>query len=376
MSRFIGAEQVALIKSRVDMAQLMGEYTALKGWGSKMVGCCVFHQERTPSMNVYLDSCTYHCFGCGAHGDAITLLQEKERVDFGEAIELLARRVGHVIVYKQGEAGAKDVPASDRAACLAAMEFATTCYEHALWRSDEPGAGAARDYLLGRGLSEATCRTFRLGWSVGRGALLAEASAHGHAIEALRAVDLVMDRKDGSSGDRFWQRIMFPICDRFGAPIGFSARLMPAAEAEAKANGSGVGKYINTKGTKLYDKGRVVWNFHRAREAVKAVKAEKDRRVIVQEGPTDVMAAYQAGFPECVAIMGKEMSAEHLRTLGLPVGESGTVYILLDGDAAGTDGARKAAMVSLATGVPVRIARLDGGKDFAALASAEGLQTA
>jgi DNA primase len=366
--RFIGTEQVRAIKSRVDIVQLMGEYSTLKKAGGSFVGCCAFHQERTPSMNVYPDKGTYHCFGCGAHGDAIELVKEKERVEFGDAVELLARRVGHTITYSEGAAGDSGARAGEREACLAAFEFATAFYSHTLWASRDQLVVTARDYLASRGLTEATCRRFRLGWAPGRGALIAEGAAHGHPLEVLKKVDLAVEREGRAPGDRFWERITFPICDRFGSPIAFSARLLPAAEAKVKAEGGKVGKYVNSTTTPLYDKSLIVFNLHLARESVKArVKVELPIRLIVMEGPTDVMAAAQAGVGECVAVLGTAMTVDHVRQLGGLLGERGHLYILLDGDKAGAAGAVKAAKTVLAAGVQARIATLEGGKDTCAL---------
>jgi DNA primase len=355
MAGFLGEEQVRQVKDRVDLVQLMGEYTPLRKSGSQFTGCCAFHQERTPSMYVYPDQQTYHCFGCGAHGDAISLIREKERLEFTDAVELLAKRVGIVLKRdKQSEA-----MRSDRDALVALYEFTTAFYERTLWESRE--AQEARDYLASRKLGLEVCKRFRLGWAPGSGQFVAEARRKNFSTELLLKGDLAVDR-DGRVGDRFYQRVSFPICDRFGNPIAFSSRLLPAAEKAAKEAGRGVGKYINSTDTPLYHKGSTVFNLHRARTA------SRDRgRIIVMEGPTDVMAADQAGYGECVAVLGTALTADHAKQLGNLVGADGRVVLLLDGDRAGQASSIKAVRTFLSVGVPVRVAMLPDELDPAEL---------
>ncbi|MBA3707724.1 MAG: DNA primase [Planctomycetes bacterium] len=355
MRAFIGEEQVRQVKDRVDMVQLMGEYTPLRKSGSQFTGCCPFHQERTPSMYVYPEQQTYHCFGCGAHGDAISLIREKERLEFSDAVEMLAKRVGIVLKFDRQT----DASRSERDSLVALLEFATACYERTLWNSDH--AAEARAYLASRKLSVEVCTRFRLGWAPGGGQLVAEARAKGFSHDLLLKADLAVDR-NGRIGDRFFERVTFPICDRFGNPIAFSARLLPAAERAAKEAGRGVGKYVNSTDTPLYHKGGTVFNLHRARTA------SRDRgRIIVMEGPTDVMAADQAGYHECVAVLGTALTADHAKQLGNLVGAEGRVVLLLDGDRAGQANSLKAVRTCLSVGVPVRVAVLPDELDPAEL---------
>jgi DNA primase len=354
---FIGDEQVRQIKSRIDLVQLMGEYTPLRKAGANFSGCCPFHQERTPSMHVYTDQQTYHCFGCGAHGDAITLVREKERVDFADAVELLARRAGITIAYQ--DQGRSQMARGERDGLIAAVEFAVAFYERMLWESD--GGAEAREYLVKRALSHAVIKRFRLGWSPGHSTLVDEARRKGLDVNLLMKTDLAVER-NGRPADRFYERVMFPLDDRFGNPIAFSARLLPAAERQAKEEGRGVGKYVNNTDTPLYHKGSAVFNLHRARTVC------RDRnRLIVMEGPADVIAADEAGFGECVAVLGTALTSEHARQIGNLVGGAGRLIIMLDGDRAGQANALKAIRTCLAVGVPVRVATLPDELDPAEL---------
>ncbi len=348
MSGFIGEDQVRTVKNHIDLVQLMGEYTSLKKAGANFTGCCVFHQERSPSMYVYADQQTYHCFGCGAHGDVISLVREKEHLEFSDAVEFLARRAGITLTYEK--TGRNQLARGQRDDLMQVVEFATSFYERQLW--DTPDGAEARAYLASRHLSPATCRRFRLGWSPGRGRLVEEARRQGFSTKALLALDLAVER-DGRINDRFYERVMFPISDRFGHPIAFSARLLPAAERKAKEEGRGVGKYVNNTDTPLYHKGAIVFNLHRAR-----LIARDRGRLMVMEGPTDVMAADDAGFGECAAVLGTALTVEHAKQLGNIVGVSGRLIILLDGDRAGQTNALKAVRTCLQAGVPVRIAMM------------------
>lgn len=354
---FIGDDQVRLIKTRIDLVQLMGEYTPLRKSGGNFTGCCAFHQERTPSMYVYAEQQAYYCFGCGAHGDAITLIREKEHLEFADAVEFLARRAGIAITYQN--TGKNQMARGERDDLMKVVEFAVGFYERQLWEA--PEAAEARDYLASRHLTQAACKRFRVGWSPGRGRLIDEARRNELPLKALLATDLAVDR-DGRSVDRFFERVMFPICDRFGQPIAFSGRLLPAAERKAKEEGRGVGKYVNNTDTPLYHKGGTVFNLHRARTV------SRDRgRLIVMEGPTDVMAADEAGYQECVAVLGTALTPDHAKQLGNLVGSTGKLIILLDGDRAGQANSLKAIRTCLQAGVPVRVATLPDELDPAEL---------
>jgi DNA primase catalytic core len=359
MSGFLGDDQVRRVREAIDLVQLMSEYTPVRKSGANFACCCPFHQERSPSMYIYTGDQHYYCFGCKAHGDAITLIREKENVAFSDAVEMLAKRAGIELVWKQGAGRGRD-ERGERDRQLAALELACAFYESSLWESME--AQAARDYLLvRRRLSEETCRRFRVGWAPGRGQLMEVARDRGVEANLLASLDLAVERT-GRLTDRFFERITFPICDRFGHPLAFSARLLPEAEAAAKAAGRGVGKYVNNTDTPLYHKSSNVFNLHHAR-----ISCRDEGRVVVMEGPTDVMAADQAGFRACVAVLGTALTPEHAKQLGTLIGREGRLILLLDGDRAGQENALKAARTCLAAGVPAQVAILPDELDPAEL---------
>lgn len=359
MPGFLGEDQVRRVREAIDLVQLMSEYTPVRKSGANFTCCCPFHQERSPSMYIYTGDQHYYCFGCKAHGDAITLIREKENVSFTDAVEMLAKRAGIELAWQQGSGRSRD-ERGERDRQLAAAEFACAYYERCFWESVE--AQAARDYMLGRRrLSEETCRRFRVGWAPGRGQLIDAGRRQGVDPNTLAQLDLAVER-NGRLTDRFFERVTFPICDRFGHPLAFSARLLPEAEAAAKAEGRGVGKYVNNTDTPLYHKSSNVFNLHHARLACR-----DERRVVVMEGPTDVMAADQAGFKACVAVLGTALTPEHAKQLGTLVGREGSLIMLLDGDRAGQENALKAARTCLGAGVPAKVAILPDELDPAEL---------
>jgi DNA primase len=177
-------------------------------------------------------------------------------------------------------------------------------------------------------------------------------------------LDLAVER-DGRLRDRFYERVTFPICDRLGLPIAFSARLLPEAERRAKEEGRGVGKYINSTDTPLYHKGKAVFNLHQARQAVKDAGF-----LAVMEGPTDVMAAWQAGLTSCVAVLGTALTPEHAKVLGQTTAGARLV-LLFDGDRAGQTNALKAVRTCLAAGVSCSVAALPDDLDPSELLTEE-----
>ncbi len=361
MGGFIGEEQLRRVREAVDLVDVLGDYTTLQRAGGQFRGLCPFHQERTPSFYAYPDDQHYHCYGCGAHGDVITLIREKENLEFVDAVELLARRAGIQLEYE--DRGKQHLRRGRRQSLSEVMERATAFYERMLWEH-ESGA-EARAYLAERGLDPAVCREFRLGWAPGRGRLVAAARRAGIAIADLGELDLAVERQ-GRWADRFFERLIFPICDRFGHPVAFSGRLLPAAQRAAKEAGRSVGKYINSTETPLFKKGEVVFNLHRARRICRQAG-----RLIVMEGPTDVMAAAQAQTGECVAVLGTALTERHARQMGTIAGD-GRIFLLFDGDAAGRTTSIKTAGLMLGCGVPCRVALLPSGADPAELLGGGG----
>jgi DNA primase len=350
-------DSIERLREAVDMVDLVGSRTDLRRVGSRWVGLCPFHDERTPSFSVNADQGLYHCFGCGVGGDAIGFIRETEALDFAEAVELLAERY-NVELKREREDPAEEERRKRRGRLLALLERTTAFYEKYLWASDD--ARAARDYLAGRGLSEETLRAFRVGWAPsGWDKLLTGAQRDGFAFEELIAAGLAQQKRSGKGGvDRFRERIMFPLADARGRVLGFGARTMRSDDPA---------KYINTSENEIYHKGRQLFGIDKAR-----VAAAKSGRLVVVEGYTDVLALHQAGVVETVAIMGTALTEHQLAELARAAGAEGVVYLALDADSSGQQAMLRAAELAEQRDVELRVVQMPEGVDPAELVAAEG----
>jgi len=350
-------DSIERLREAVDMADLVSSRTDLRRVGSRWVGLCPFHDERTPSFSVNADQGLYHCFGCGVGGDAIGFVRETEALDFAEAVELLAERY-NVELKREREDPAEEERRKRRGRLLALLERTTAFYEKYLWASDD--ARAAREYLVGRGLSEETLRAFRVGWAPsGWDKLLTGAQRDGFSFEELIAAGLAQQKRSGKGGvDRFRERIMFPLSDARGRVLGFGARTMRSDDPA---------KYINTSENEIYHKGRQLFGIDKAR-----VAAAKSGRLVVVEGYTDVLALHQTGVVETVAIMGTALTEHQLAELARAAGAEGVVYLALDADSSGQQAMLRAAELAEQRDVELRVVQMPEGVDPAELVAAEG----
>ncbi|HUB10670.1 MAG TPA: DNA primase [Acetobacteraceae bacterium] len=339
------------LRSRTPLAAVVGRRVKLARSGRQMKGCCPFHNEKTPSFYVYEDG--YHCFGCGAHGDAITFVMQTQGAGFMEAVQQLAAEAGLQVPLPSPEAAEVEQRRHDLAAVLQAAQDS---YQRRLYL---PEGRHALAYLRGRGLSEATIRQFGLGWSgEGRGALAAGLARDG--ITADRLVEAGLMRRDDETGriyDLFYNRVMFPIRDRRGRVISFGGRIL----------GDGQPKYLNGPETDLFSKRRNLYALDLAREAVRG-----GARLVVVEGYMDVIALHQAGFGGAVAPLGTALTEEQLSELWRISPEP---VLCFDGDAAGARAAARAAELALPLLAPdrtLRIATLPGGEDPDTLVRRQG----
>jgi DNA primase len=351
-------ESVERVKDAVDMVALAGARTDLRRVGSRYTGLCPFHDERTPSFSVNAEHKLYHCFGCGASGDAIRFAQETEGLDFREAIEFLAERTGVELVLEREDPRAEE-RRRRRERLLRLVERAAGYYARYLWDSQE--AGRARAYLEGRGLGEEVLREFRVGYAPSAwDRVLTAAQRDGFAVEELVASGLAQQGRQGGWYDRFRGRIMFPLADARGRVLGFGAR---AVREEQRP------KYLNTSENDVYRKGDHLFGLHLARGA-----ASRARRMLVVEGYTDVLALHQVGIRDSVAIMGTALTEAQLRELAIAVGSAGTVYLALDADRAGQEAMLRAARGAQQRDVQLRVVEMPEGTDPADLVAAEGAE--
>jgi DNA primase len=329
---------VERVRAASDVVEVIGQTVQLKRVGRNWTGLCPFHNEKSPSFSVNPDRQFYHCFGCKAGGDVFRFVQETEKVEFLEAVELLSRRAG--IPVPERRAGERAV----RAPLLEALEQAATNYEQ--WLADPERGRAVREYLGSRGIAHETVRAFRLGlapegWENLTGRLVPRAGE-----EVLVQAGLAV-RREGKSGvyDRFRDRLMVPLIGPGGAVVGFGARSL----------GDQPPKYLNSPETSVYHKGSFLFALEAARRY-----ADAAGEIVVVEGYFDAIALHQAGLTHTVATSGTALTADQARLLRRAAPRVALTY---DGDEAGRDAMMRSLAVLLAEGLEVVVLDLPQGED-------------
>lgn len=327
----IDPDSVEQVRQAADLVELLRGRVELVRRGGRWWARCPFHDERSPSFTILPDHRNYYCFGCGAKGDAITWMREREgAASFNEAVEGLAERFGVDLRYQQ----VSPQEEAQRAAStrrLQLLERARDFYAAYLWKADE--AKVARDYLTERGFDADLLRRFHVGYAPGAGAILTRrAQAEGYSRQEL--ADAGLARRDG--GDFFTSRIMFPIADGRGRVQGFGGRTLDPNERA---------KYVNSPEGQSFRKRRLLFGLDLARAV-----ASRQGWIAVAEGYTDVLALAKAGVDAAVACMGTSLTNEQLRLLARAADE---VRVCFDGDQAGQDAAWRS--VEAAAGVAARL---------------------
>ncbi len=328
------------ILGRVDLLDVVSEHVNLKRRGRRWVGLCPFHTEKTPSFTVTPELGLFKCFGCGKGGDIFSFVQSRENVSFMEALKILADRAGVELEHVQrGPSGEPNRAELAKVNAWAERFFRSCLLSDAIGRQ-------AREYLQSRQVIEATAERFGIGLATDGGPGLREAAGRaGIDLNHLRAADFVRGDEGGRVYDTFRNRLMFPIRDATRRVIGFGGRTLTDDRA----------KYLNTRQTVLFDKGRGLYGIELARDTITA-----RRRAIVVEGYTDCIAAHQAGFTETVATLGTALADAQVDLLRRYCDE---IILLFDSDQAGEAAADRAIRVALPRCVAVRLARIPEGKD-------------
>lgn len=312
------------LRARTSLSALIGRSTKLQRAGREWKACCPFHKEKTPSFTVSDEKGFYHCFGCGAHGDAIRWLTDARGLAFMDAVKELADAAGMAVPAPDPRAQAR----AERAAGLyEVMEAAAAWFAEQL---DGLEGAAARAYLVQRGISEATRHRFGFGFAPDARGKLKSALRHFGEDRLVEAGLLIQpEDEEREPYDRFRGRLTFPIRDVRGRVIAFSARILGAGEP----------KYLNSPDTPLFDKGRTLFNLDQAGAA-----AREAGRIVVVEGQMDVIALDQAGIREAVAPLGTALTEAQL---GLLWRLSPSPTLCFDGDSAGQKAAVRAALRAL-----------------------------
>ncbi len=332
MAGRIRDEDIAVVRERSPVADIVGEYVALRpAGGGNLKGLCPFHEEKSPSFNVTPARGFFYCFGCAAGGDVISFVQQIDHLSFAEAVERLAARAGIQLRYEQG--GAAPIRQQGQRARLAeANRVAATFYADQLGRAE---AAPAREFLARRGFDAAVAEPYGCGYAPSTwDAVTSLLLGRGYTPAELVTAGLSRQSSRGSLIDRFHRRLLWPIRDIAGDVVGFGARrLFDDDPIEAK--------YLNTPETPLYRKSQVLYGVDLAKREI-----ARRRQAVVVEGYTDVMACHQAGVPTAVATCGTAFGAEHVSVLRRLLMDndslSGEVIFTFDGDEAGMRAAERA----------------------------------
>ena len=332
MAGLIRQSDIDEVRSRTNIADIVGDYVTLKSAGvGSMKGLCPFHEERSPSFHVRPQVGFYHCFGCGEGGNVFTFLQRMDHVSFKEAVERLAAKIGYELHYEDGAAATDH---GNRSRILAANQAAADFFVAQLATTDaEPG----RRFLGERGFDQSAAERFGIGFAPKGGVLAKHLKAQGFSEEELVTAGLLGRGDRGDVYDRFRGRLVWPIRDVTGQTLGFGARKLLDDD-----NGP---KYLNTPETPVYHKSQVLYGLDLAKRDI-----ARGRQVVVVEGYTDVMACHLAGVTTAVATCGTAFGLDHIKVVRRLIGDvdnadttgTGEIVFTFDPDEAGQKAASRA----------------------------------
>ncbi len=339
------------IRSKADIAQIIGRHIQLRRAGRNLKGLCPFHNEKTPSFSVNAEKGFYYCFGCQAKGDVFAFLMTMEGTSFGEAAEKLAAELG-IAIPETTEDGFQQKKRSNRRAMLEVVKIATQFYMQQLHSTQ---GATARTYLQKeRGIGDIVANKFQLGFAPDSWDGLSKHLLDNHSgqVAAATMAGLIIQRKTSGFYDRFRNRLMCPIHTISGDVVGFSGRTLLST---TEANNDGAAKYINSSESTIYKKSDLLFGSHQAREAIR-----KTGRVILVEGNFDVLRLAEAGVEEVVAPLGTALTQQQV---GLLKRVASHVVLLYDGDNAGKKAALASLQVCVANNLETRILALPDGED-------------
>jgi DNA primase len=339
----MAGDAVAEVKARLDLIEVIGGYVTLHRAGRELTGLCPFHPEKTPSFTVSPERQVWYCHGCHEGGDLFKFIEQIERIDFRQALEMLADRAG--VELEKGSGAARGAGRRRRRS-IELNGKAQAYYQHVLWSS--PAGGAGRALLVDRGVEETLARRFGIGFAPaggsGEDALARYLTGKGGAtVDELVEAGLVHPQRGGRTRDRFRDRLVFPIRDERADVLGFGARALGDAKP----------KYLNSPDSAAYHKSAAIFGLDLARNAI-----VREHTAVIVEGYFDVIAAHAAGVEHTVASSGTALTREQVHSLGR-IAE--TLILCFDGDDAGRVAATRAVDVIAADGVQARICRLPSG---------------
>ena len=336
------------IKENLSITEVVSTYIRLEKSGAQYRARCPFHNERTPSFYVSPERKSFHCFGCQVHGDIFTFVEKIENIPFVEALKILADRAG--ISLKDSQ------KSKEETRLVALLKDVTEHLEKNFHNSPE-----AREYILGRGITEETIKTFHIGYAKNEWRdLFMFLSSKGYQPEEMVEAGVVIEARDDTGKtkgwyDRFRGRVMFPIRNVSGVTVGYSGRIMPVLVDPTVAQG----KYVNTPETALYHKSKILFGYDTAKKSMAESKS-----VVVVEGQMDLCMSYQAGIHNTVAVSGTAFTDEHIHIIKR---FCDSVILSFDTDDAGQNAFKKTALLCLLGGLDVYVVDDIGTKDPADL---------
>lgn len=336
------SDQVDEVKQKTDIVSVIGESVALKKAGRNFKGNCPFHTEKTPSFMVSPELQMYKCFGCSEAGDVFTFLQKQEGMDFPETLKVLAEKAGVKLKPMKGR------NFSEKEVLYETVLATSKFYQYILLK--HPMGKRALEYLKkDRGLSEKTIKEFKLGFSP-KGATGVSAfflkKKKKDPVDFVKAGILIKGR--GGYFDRFGGRVIFPLFDHRGNPIGFAGRLLPEDKRD-------LAKYINSPETLIYHKSNVLYGLDKTRSFIKQKK-----EVVVVEGELDLISSWEAGVKNVIATKGTALTAEQVKLLSRFTEK---LVLALDSDFAGNEAALRGMVVAQNEGLEIMVAKLGKYKD-------------
>ena len=344
---------IAQIKARLRIEDVIGRHVELRPSGTRLVAPCPFHQETKPSFSVNPEGGFYYCFGCQASGDIIEFYRSINGLEFGEAVEALAREAG-LEVRKRPEYRAPGE--ISRSECLDMHALAAVFYKEMLGRG--PGK-AAREYIEARGLASGIVDRFSLGWAPAAwNELRDHLRGRGFSEVLAEKAGLVSKSAKGSYYDRFRERLIFPIMNLSAQTVAFGGRSL--------VDGDGP-KYLNSSETPIYTKGEHLYGLYQARRAMSHSKS-----VLLTEGYVDVLSLHQFGFENSCGVLGTALTPEQVHRLSGLVGQ---VDLVFDGDNAGRKAALRSAEMILAQGLKCRVLCLPDGEDVDSVLQKNGRES-
>ena len=335
----------ARIKEEADIVQIIGECVELKRSGTRFLGLCPFHGEKTPSFSVHSGQQFFHCFGCGESGDVFSFMMKYHGLDFPEAVKTLAGRY-HIQLPERRRSREEELQAKNRELLFAINEKAATLYSQYL--KESKGAKAALGYLRKRGVTEEVLSRFRIGYAPAveiEGWNYLGEKVSGIELRAAIEAGLLVEKEQGGTYDRFRDRIVFPISDISGRVCGFGGRIV----------GEGQPKYLNSPESPVFNKSKLLLGLYQQKEEIR-----RKNGAILVEGNFDLISLVAGGCTNVVAPLGTALTREQLRLIKR---FAERVTLLFDGDRAGTQAAVRGVPFFLAEQVVGRVALLPDGHD-------------